>query len=45
MFGTVVSGQDVVEAIGNVTTAYSENLDATDVPVQTVLLKKVSVVE
>jgi peptidyl-prolyl cis-trans isomerase A (cyclophilin A) len=45
VFGTVVSGQDVVEAIGNVATAYSENLDATDVPVNTVLLKKASVVQ
>jgi peptidyl-prolyl cis-trans isomerase A (cyclophilin A) len=45
VFGTVVSGQDVVEAIGNVTTAYNENLDASDVPVQPVLLKKASVIE
>jgi peptidyl-prolyl cis-trans isomerase A (cyclophilin A) len=45
VFGTVVSGQDVVEAIGNVATAYSENLDATDVPVSTVILKKASVVQ
>jgi len=45
VFGSVVSGQDVVEAIGAVTTAYSEGLDATDVPVQTVMLKKASVVE
>lgn len=45
VFGTVVSGQDVVEAISAVKTSYSEGLDATDVPVQAVLLKKASVIE
>lgn len=45
VFGTVVSGQEVVEAISAVKTSYSEGLDASDVPVQVVLLKKASVVE
>ncbi len=45
VFGSVVSGQDVVEAIGAVPTAYSDGLDATDVPVKTVMLIKASVVE
>ncbi|HET6565853.1 MAG TPA: peptidylprolyl isomerase [Xanthomonadales bacterium] len=45
VFGTVVSGQDVLEAISAVKTSYSDGLDATDVPVQPVLLKKASVVE
>jgi len=45
VFGTVVSGQDVVEAISRVATSYSENLGASDVPVNTVLLKKASVIE
>jgi peptidyl-prolyl cis-trans isomerase A (cyclophilin A) len=45
VFGSVVSGQDVVEAIGAVPTAYNENLDATDVPTQTVKLISAKVVE
>lgn len=45
VFGSVISGQDVVEAIGAVKTSYSEALDATDVPIQPVLLIKASVVE
>lgn len=45
VFGSVVSGQDVVEAISAVNTSYSEGLDATDVPVQPVLLKKATVLE
>jgi peptidyl-prolyl cis-trans isomerase A (cyclophilin A) len=45
VFGTVVSGQDVVEAISKVETAYSDGLDAMDVPVQAVLLIRASVVE
>ena len=45
VFGTVISGQDVVEAIGAVKTSYSDRLDATDVPVQPVILVKASVVE
>jgi len=45
VFGSVVSGQDVIEAISTVATSYNEGLDATDVPVNAVLLKKASVVE
>jgi peptidyl-prolyl cis-trans isomerase A (cyclophilin A) len=45
VFGTVISGQEVVEAISAVKTSYSEGLDANDVPVQVVMLKKASVVE
>ena len=45
VFGTVVSGQDVVEAISAVPTGYSDGLDATDVPLQPVMLIKASVLE
>jgi len=45
VFGSVVSGQDVVEAIGAVATSYNQALDATDVPVNTVMLKKATVVD
>lgn len=45
VFGSVISGQDVVEAIGAVDTSYNEGLDANDVPVETVLLIKASVIE
>ena len=38
VFGEVISGQEVVTAISNVETAYSENLDAADVPVKPVFL-------
>jgi peptidyl-prolyl cis-trans isomerase A (cyclophilin A) len=43
VFGEVVSGMDVLEAISDVETAYSELLDAEDVPVEQVLLIKASV--
>jgi len=45
VFGSVVSGHDVVEAIGAVATSYNKALDASDVPVNTVMLKKASVIE
>ncbi len=45
VFGEVVSGMDVLEAIAGVETAYSEDLDAEDVPVEPVLLLKASVKE
>ncbi len=45
VFGSVVSGQEVVEAISIVATSYNDGLDATDVPVNIVMLKKASVVE
>jgi peptidyl-prolyl cis-trans isomerase A (cyclophilin A) len=38
VFGQVISGQDVVEAIAAVNTGYSENLDAPDVPLVPVKL-------
>lgn len=38
VFGQVISGQEVVEAIASVETGYDENLDASDVPVKTVML-------
>ena len=38
VFGTVVSGMDVLEAIAAVKTGYSEALDAEDVPMVPVLL-------
>lgn len=43
VFGTVVSGMDVLEAIAAVETGYSEALDAEDVPQVAVLLIKASV--
>jgi len=43
VFGEVVSGMDVLEAIAEVETGYSEDLDAEDVPVEQVLLIKASV--
>ena len=43
VFGEVVSGMDVLEAISDVETGYSEDLDAEDVPVEPVLLKRASV--
>ena len=43
VFGTVVAGMDVLEAIAAVETGYSEALDAEDVPIVPVLLIKASV--
>ena len=45
VFGTVISGQDVVEAIAQVATGYSPELDAQDVPQSPVLIKKAYVLE
>lgn len=45
VFGAVISGMEVLEAIADVKTAYSEDLDAEDVPVETVLLIRASVQE
>lgn len=43
VFGTVVSGMEVLEAIAAVETGYSEALDAEDVPLVPVLLIKAKV--
>jgi len=43
VFGTVVSGMEVLEAIAGVETGYSEALDAEDVPLTAVLLIKAKV--
>ena len=43
VFGTVISGMEVLEAIAEVETGYSEDLDAEDVPVVPVLLIRASV--
>jgi peptidyl-prolyl cis-trans isomerase A (cyclophilin A) len=43
VFGDVIEGFDVVQAIANVETGYSEGLDAPDVPVEPVLLIEVRV--
>jgi peptidyl-prolyl cis-trans isomerase A (cyclophilin A) len=43
VFGEVIAGMDVLEAISDVETAYSEALGAEDVPVEQVLLIKASV--
>lgn len=45
VFGEVVAGIEVLEAIAEVETAYSEDLDAEDVPVEQVLLIKAGVKE
>ena len=45
VFGQVISGQDVVEAIAVVDTGYSEILDASDVPLVPVKLLSVTVLE
>ena len=43
VFGEVVSGMEVLEAIAEVETGYSEDLDAGDVPVTPVLLIRATV--
>ena len=43
VFGEVVSGMDVLEAISDVETGYSEDLDAEDVPITPVLLIRATV--
>jgi len=45
VFGQVISGQEVVEAISSVDTGYSENLDASDVPLVPVKLLSATVLE
>jgi len=45
VFGTVVAGMEVLEAIAAVETGYSEALDAEDVPLVPVLLIRASVQE
>lgn len=43
VFGEVISGREVLQAISEVETDYSEDLDAEDVPVKPVLLIRASV--
>jgi len=45
VFGLVISGSEVVEAISGVDTGYSENLDASDVPLVPVKLLSATVIE
>jgi peptidyl-prolyl cis-trans isomerase A (cyclophilin A) len=45
VFGEVVSGLEVLDAIQDVETGYSEDLDAEDVPLTQVMLIKASVIE
>ena len=45
VFGQVITGQEVVEAIAVVDTGYSENLDAQDVPLAPVKLLSATVLE
>lgn len=45
VFGQVISGQEVIEAIAAVATGYSENLDAQDVPLVPVKLLLATVLE
>jgi len=45
VFGEVITGMEVLEAIAEMETGYSEDLDAEDVPVETVTLISATVVE
>ncbi len=45
VFGQVIAGQEVVEAIAAVDTGYNENLDASDVPLVPVKILSASVME
>jgi peptidyl-prolyl cis-trans isomerase A (cyclophilin A) len=45
VFGEVISGMEVLEAIAEVETGYSEDLDAEDVPLVPILLIRASVQE
>jgi peptidyl-prolyl cis-trans isomerase A (cyclophilin A) len=45
VFGEVIAGMEVLEAISAVETGYSEDLDAEDVPVEVVMLIRATVVE
>lgn len=45
VFGEVISGMEVLEAIADTETGYSEALDAEDVPVEPILLIRASVTE
>lgn len=45
VFGQVISGQEVVEAIAAVETGYNENLDAMDVPLVPVKILSATVLE
>ncbi len=45
VFGAVISGQEVIEAIASSATEYNAALDASDVPVNTILIKRATVVD
>jgi len=45
VFGQVISGQEVIEAIASVATGYSELLDADDVPQLPIVIKKAYVMD
>jgi peptidyl-prolyl cis-trans isomerase A (cyclophilin A) len=45
VFGEVISGMEVLEAIAEMETGYSEDLDAEDVPVEVIMLIRAAVVE
>jgi peptidyl-prolyl cis-trans isomerase A (cyclophilin A) len=45
VFGEVISGMEVLEAIAEMKTGYSEDLDAEDVPVEVIMLIRAAVVE
>jgi len=45
VFGSVISGQEVVEIIASVATGYNEYLDAQDVPQSTIQIKKAYVLD
>jgi len=45
VFGIVLEGKDVLTEMAGVETEYNENLDAVAVPVTTVLIKKVTLLE
>ncbi|MDX1569106.1 MAG: peptidylprolyl isomerase [Xanthomonadales bacterium] len=45
VFGRVIEGWEIIEALGAVPTDYSEALNAGDVPLENVVLRKVALIE
>ena len=43
MFGLIVEGSDVVDAMSEVETEYSIRLNANNVPIEPIVIKKVTV--
>jgi len=45
VFGRIVEGGEVVEQIGSMATGYSETFESSDVPLQTIVLKRASLLD